>query len=379
MIYLDNSATTFQKPESVYEAVLEGMKQYGGNPGRGGYELSSQAAERVYLCRERVAELFSVPALERVVFTKNTTEALNLAIKGCVEPGDHVIIGSMEHNSVLRPVHSLFQQGLITYSVAQADARGVVTSQAIKRVMTPKTKLVVLNHISNVCGSISPAEEIQELCKREGLLCLIDAAQSGGVLPVRITPCSMIAFAGHKGLYGPQGTGGLCIGEEISLQPLTQGGTGSLSAQFEQPQILPDRFESGTLATPQLWGLYQGVEYVLKRGLEEILWFEQELISIFKKELKGLAGVRFYPAEGEDAGGVTAFSVDFTDSATFCQRLDEQFHIAARGGLHCAPLAHKTLGTLSGGLVRISVSDFTTPHEIEQAAAAVKQLVQKGL
>ncbi len=375
MIYLDNSATTFQKPESVYKAVEEGMKLYGGNPGRGGYRLASEAAERVFLCRERVAELFSVPAPEQVVFTKNTTEALNLGIKGCLSAGDHVVIGSMEHNSVLRPVHSLMKQGIITYSIARADARGVVTAQAVKRVMTPKTKLIVLNHMSNVCGSISPVEDIQELAKKQGIFCLIDAAQSGGVLPLFLTPCSMIAFAGHKGLYGPQGTGGLCIGEEITLQPLTEGGTGSLSAEYDQPDILPDRFESGTLPAPQIWGLYHGVSYVLSRGVSSILHYEQELTSVFRKELKGMEGVKLYPAEEECLGGVVAFRVANCDSASFCTLLEEKFAIAARGGLHCAPLAHKSLGSMSGGLVRISVSDFTTETETEQAIRAIKELI----
>ncbi len=375
MIYLDNSATTFRKPETVYRAVAEGMKRYGGNPGRGGYRLSSEAAERVFLCRELVAELFSAPSPEQVVFTKNTTEALNLGIKGCLSLGDHVVIGSMEHNSVLRPVHSLMKQGIITYSVARADARGVVTAQAVKRVMTPKTKLIVLNHMSNVCGSISPVEEIQELARKQGIFCLIDAAQSGGVLSLSLTPCSMIAFAGHKGLYGPQGTGGLCIGEEIALQPLTEGGTGSLSAEFDQPDILPDRFESGTLSTPQIWGLYHGVDYVLSRGVSSILKHEQELVSVFRKEMEKLKGVRLYPQEGECLGGVAAFSVANYDSTVFCTLLEEKYDIAVRGGLHCAPLAHKTLGTLSGGLIRISVSDFTTQQDIEQAIRGITELI----
>lgn len=375
MIYLDNSATTFQKPESVYKAVSEGMRIYGGNSGRGGYRLASETAERVFLCRERVAELFSVPSPEQVVFTKNTTEALNLGIKGCVSLGDHVVIGAMEHNSVLRPVHSLMKQGIITYSIAWADARGVVTAEAIKRVMTPKTKLIVISHMSNVCGSISPVEEIQELAKSKGIFCLIDAAQSGGVLPLSLTPCSMIAFAGHKGLYGPQGTGGLCIGEELSLKPLSEGGTGSLSAEFDQPDILPDRFESGTLSAPQLWGLYHGIDYLFSRGVSSILNHEQELISLFRKEMNRLDGIKLYPQETELLGGVAAFRVANCDSAQFCTLLDEKYNIAARGGLHCAPLAHKSLGTLAGGLVRISVSDFTTETEIEQAIMGIKELI----
>jgi len=375
MIYLDNSATTLKKPESVYNAVTESMKLYGGNPGRGGYRLASEAAERVFLCRELVAKLFSVPTPEQVIFTKNTTEALNLAIKGCLSSGDHVVIGSMEHNSVLRPVHRLTKQGLITYSVAGADATGVVTAQAVKRAMTPKTKLIVINHMSNVCGSISPIEEIQELAKASGIFCLIDGAQSGGVLPLSLTPCSMIAFAGHKGLYGPQGTGGLCIGEEICLQPLTEGGTGSLSAEFDQPEILPDRLESGTLAAPQIWGLYHGISYVLSRGISAILKHEQELILMFRKEVRKCNGVRLYPQVEAEYGGVAAFRAENYDSASFCTLLDEKFGIAARGGLHCAPLAHKTLGTLRGGLVRISVSDFTSEQEMEQAMKGIKALL----
>lgn len=375
MIYLDNSATTFKKPESVYQAVEEGMRYYGGNPGRGEYRLSSEAAERVFLCRERVAELFSVPSPEQVIFTKNATEALNLGIKGCLQQGDHVVMGSMEHNSVLRPVHALMNRGIITYSVAKADVRGVVTEQAVKRVMTPKTKLIVLNQMSNVCGSISSAETIQELAKKTGVFCLIDAAQSGGVLPLGLTPCSMIAFAGHKGLYGPQGTGGLCIGGEVELQPLLEGGTGSLSAEFDQPDILPDRFESGTVASPLIWGLFHGVDYVLTRGIDSILRRERELAALFRKYTERADSLRFYPQDGNDAGGIAAFSVDGTDSTSFCTLLDKKFNIAVRGGLHCSPLAHRSLGTLSGGLVRFSFSDFTTEQEVEQAVRAVTELV----
>ena len=378
MIYLDNSATTFQKPETVYHAVAEGMRMYGGNPGRGGYRLADQTAERVFLCRERAAELFGVPSPEQVVFTKNATEALNLAIKGCLKQGDHAVIGSMEHNSVLRPIHSLTRRGIITYSIAQADARGVVTAQAVARVMTPKTKLIVINHMSNVCGSISPVEEILDLAKRRGILCLIDAAQSGGLLPLQLEPWSMIAFAGHKGLYGPQGTGGLCIGSEITLQPLLEGGTGSLSAEYDQPDLLPDRFESGTLSCPQLWGLCRGIEFVLSQGTENILRHERDLTKLFRERMKGQQGLRLYPAQDTEGGGVVSFSVEGVDSATFCTLLDKKASIAARGGLHCAPLAHKTLGTLSGGLVRFSFSAFTTPQDVSKAAEAVESLLQKG-
>ena len=376
MIYLDNSATTFVKPETVYHAVAEGMRVYGGNPGRGGYGLANETAERVFICRERAAQLFGVPSPEQVVFTKNATEALNLAIKGCLRQGDHVVIGSMEHNSVLRPVHGLARRGFITYSIAQADVRGVVTEQAVARVMTPKTKLVAINHMSNVCGSISPVEEILDLARRRGILCLIDAAQSGGALPLRLKPWSMIAFAGHKGLYGPQGTGGLCIGEDIQLQPLLEGGTGSLSVEYDQPDLMPDRFESGTLPAPQLWGLCRGIEYVLSRGTGAILKHEQELTGMFRARMKKVNRVRLYPTQGTDCGGVVAFAVEGVDSASFCSLLDEKASIAARGGLHCAPLAHKTLNTLSSGLVRFSVSAFTTSQDMERAADAVERLVK---
>lgn len=374
MIYLDNSATTFRKPETVYHAVSEGMRIYGGNPGRGDYRLANETAERVYLCRENIARLFQVPSPEQVIFTKNTTEALNLAIHGILQKGDHAVIGSMEHNSVLRPIHGLMRREIITYSIAQADFRGVVTAQSVARVMTPKTKLIVINHMSNVCGSISPIDEIMDLAHRRGVVCLIDAAQSGGVLPLSLRPDTMIAFAGHKGLYGPQGTGGLCIGNEITLQPLIEGGTGSLSAEYDQPRLLPDRFESGTLPAPQLWGLCRGVEYVLSRGVSTLFKQERELMAEFRSRVRN--AVRFYPEGEENCGGIAAFSVEGTDSATFCTRLDETYSIAARGGLHCAPLAHKTLGTLANGLVRFSAGAFTTPQEISAAADAVLALTK---
>lgn len=359
MIYLDNSATTYPKPEAVYQGVMEGMRRYGGNPGRGGYRLSEEAASCVYLCREEAAKLFCVPSPEQIVFTKNTTEALNLAIKGCLVKGDHVVIGSMEHNSVYRPIHGLMSRGMITYSVAQADGRGVVNVEAIKRVLTPKTKLIVINHMSNVCGSVSPVEEIQTLAQEKGIFCLIDSAQSGGLLPLSLTPCSMIAFAGHKGLYGPQGTGGLCIGEEIFLQPFIEGGTGSLSLELSQPDFLPDRFESGTLSAPQLWGLYHGIRTVREKTVAALFRKERELIAALRQELKKISGIRLYPLRGEEDSSILAFSVEGTDSATFSNLLWEKHRIAVRGGFHCAPLAHKSLGTLKGGLVRISAGMFT--------------------
>lgn len=375
MIYLDNSATTYPKPDEVYEAVMEGMKRYGGNPGRGGYSLSEEAANCVYLCREEVAKLFCVPSPEQVVFTKNTTEALNLAIKGCLSKGDHAVIGSMEHNSVFRPIHGLMNRGIITYSVAQADAKGIVNIEAIKRVMTPKTKLIVINHMSNVCGSISPVEEIQELAREKGIFCLIDGAQSGGVLPLSLTPCSMIAFAGHKGLYGPQGTGGLCIGEEVLLHPFIEGGTGSHSLESEQPDFLPDRFESGTLFAPGLWGLHHGIKRIREKTIASVFRHEQELMEELQYELTQMDGVRLYPSQRERVSSITAFSVDGTDSASFCHLLWEGYGIAARGGFHCAPLAHKTLGTVKEGLVRISAGMFTTHEEITLTIKAIKHLI----
>lgn len=376
MIYLDNAATTFYKPETVYQAVADTMRYKGVNVGRGGYRLAIEASDLVYQCRENLGRLFHTDRTERICFAQNTTDALNLAIHGLLKQGDHAIIGSMEHNSVLRPVHTLAEAGLITYSVALADSDGVVRAEAVERLIQPETRLIALNHASNVCGSISDIAAIAALAKERAIPFLIDAAQSAGALDINVEklPVALLAFAGHKGLYGPQGTGGLYIAPGIELEPVRQGGTGSLSESYRQPGLLPDRYESGTLNLPGIAGLSAGVEYILEQGTAQIAAHEADLVKMLLEGLCNMNGVTVYGIkQPQRQTGVVAFTLQGTDSVELCEWLDQNHGIAARGGLHCAPLAHKTLGTLSTGVVRFSVSAFTSKDDIKKAISAIYQ------
>lgn len=380
MLYLDYAATSFPKPKEVYKAVERVMRRKGANAGRSGHRLSLEAARGIFEAREQAAELFHISDPERICFTKNTTEALNLAILGFLNEGDHVVLGGMEHNSVLRPVHALAERGKITYTVAPADGRGVITLQGVEACFQKNTKLLVLNHASNVCGSVAPLREIADLAKKRGIALLLDSAQTAGVLPIDLskTPVSMLAFAGHKGLYGPQGTGGLYVAPSVSLTPLMTGGTGSESESFGQPTLLPDRFESGTMNAPALAGLAAGIRFVRREGVEEIGAWEQQWNRWLREELANIPNVTVYGG-GVPSVGVTAFLVKGWDSISFCRLLEEEDDIAARGGLHCAPLAHRALGTLQTGLCRFSLGAFTTKRQLERAVTAVKKAAKKRM
>lgn len=375
MIYLDNAATTLIKPPEVYEEVLRCMKT-AANAGRGGYGASFTSSQVIFDTRCLAAKLFNIKKPDRIVFTSNTTHSLNIAIKGFVNFGGHIVISSMEHNSVLRPVQNLADRGIATYSIAQSDNFGYVQPESILNEVRKNTRLIVITHVSNVCGSIN---DIYEIRRQTGKIpILIDAAQSAGILKIDMEklPNCMLAFPGHKALYGPQGTGGLYIPEGFEIRTLIEGGTGSESENIRQPSFLPDRFESGTMNAPGIAGLGAGLEFVLKNGEEQLLEHELSYTKIILDELKKISGIKILGnTETECRTGVVAFNIKGKDCVDICTGLSEKYQVATRGGLHCAYLAHRSLGSLKCGAVRLSVGAFTTYDDIEFAMFALKKVL----
>ncbi len=369
MIYLDNAATTFPKPAVVVDAVTDFMKNCGGNPSRGGHSLSASSGEKIFLCREALADLICADTPEQIVFTKNTTEALNLAIKGILTRGDEVIISSMEHNSVLRSCVDMEKEG-ITLKIARADNRGIVNPATVSDMITDKTKLICMIHVSNVCGSINPVREIYSIAKKRGVTMLLDAAQSAGVVDVDISCGDMIAMAGHKALYGPMGTGALYIRKGILLDTLTEGGTGSFSESALMPENSPERFEAGTLNACGIAGLYEGISFVKREGTREK---EKELGDFLVSQMSAVKGAKIIGLPSVGVVGLSLFGHDCVDVST---RLDREYGIATRAGLHCSPMAHRTLGTVTSGLLRFSTGFFNTREEISAAAHALEKILE---
>lgn len=360
MIYFDSAATTFQKPPQVAEAVMEALSTM-SSPGRGGYPAAMRAAETAFACREELSELFGVGNPEQVVFTLNATHALNLAIKSLVGPGDRVVISGYEHNAVTRPLAALGAD--ITVAEAPLFHRAELL-RSFDRLVTPGTRTVVCSHVSNVFGWVLPVEEVAALCRRRGVPLIVDASQSAGVLPINMKGlgAAFAAMPGHKGLYGPQGTGVLlCGGGET--RTLLEGGTGSLSLQQEMPEFLPDRLEAGTHNLPGIAGLLAGVRYVRRRGPEAILAHERRLTLLLAEQLRRMPGLRVFSRPGlREQAGVLSLVPEGRDVEQVGERLAEQ-GAAVRTGLHCAPLAHRSAGTLDTGTLRLSLSAFNTAEE----------------
>lgn len=375
MIYFDNAATTLIKPETVYSAVLNAMR-CAANAGRGGYSEASAAMELVYDARSRAAELFGIDNPERIVFTQNATHSLNIAIKGILKYGSHAVMTSMEHNSVLRPLFSLARKKMITYSVAPADRYGFAAAESIANEVRAGTALIVVTHASNVCGTVNDIYDIRR--KTGDVPLLIDASQSAGLVKIDMKRLknTLLAFPGHKGLYGPQGTGGLYIPDGMEVSTLTEGGTGSVSESPLQPAFLPDRFESGTLNTPGISGLGMGIKYV-SENFDEISAREKKLTKILIEGIKKIKGAKLLGYDSADGRvGVVSAVFENRDCVELANALGSRFGVSVRGGLHCAPLAHKTLGTGASGALRFSVGAFNTEEEAEKSLHYLKKIAE---
>lgn len=375
MIYLDSAATTLQKPPSVARASAWAINHL-ASPGRGGHRPAMRAAEQAFACREAAAELFCVPQPEQVVFTFNATHGLNIAIKTLAHPGCRVVISGYEHNAVTRPLHAIEDLELRVARGALFDQKAVL--EAFRRELDLGADLAVCTHVSNVFGFILPLEEIADLCRERGVPLIVDASQSAGCIPVdfKRLGAAFIAMPGHKGLYGPQGTGLLLCG--MDPQPLLEGGTGSESRLQSMPTFLPDRLEAGTHNIAGVAGLLEGLRFVRRRGVENIAAQESLLIRQMGERLADVPGVQVFLAENSRAqSGVLSFRVDGWDCEALGEALGDR-GIAVRAGLHCAPLAHESVGTLETGTVRASVSVFNTHREIEQLIRAVRSLAESG-
>ena len=378
-MYLDNAATSFPKPGKVYEAVLRTMREVGASPGRGGYRQSLEAGRILFQAREAAAGFFSIADSSRIIFTHNATGALNLALQGTLVAGDHVITTTMEHNSLLRPLYALRNKG-IELTIVPADRYGVISVEDISSAMRANTRMIAVSHVSNVCGAIQPIKELAELCRAAGALFLVDAAQSAGHLPIDVENLTidLLAVPGHKGLLGPGGTGLLYVAPHVQLKPVVQGGTGTNSTAEEQPIIMPDGFEAGTHNIPGIAGLHAGLEFISELGLFAIHQHETAMLYQAEQTLKNIPGVTIYgPSEWSGRCSVLSFTAAGVDSALLAAELDHGFDIAVRSGLHCAPLAHRTLGTMPGGTVRLSPGWFTTSEEIAFFSDAVVKCIAK--
>ncbi|MBD3391146.1 MAG: aminotransferase class V-fold PLP-dependent enzyme [Chitinivibrionales bacterium] len=379
LVYLDNAATSWPKPPDVAEAMTRFLAEVGANPGRAGHRLANESARIVYDTREAVAALFNAGDPLRVVFTRNATEAINLALKGLLDKGDHAVTTGVEHNSVMRPLRALQERG-VELSVASCSPHGFVDPDAVAKAVKPGTRLIAVTHASNVVGSIAPVREIGTIARGKGLCLLIDAAQTAGALDIDMQRdnIDLLAFTGHKSLYGPMGTGGLVFGPRIDIsriEPLTRGGTGSRSEQETQPAFAPDKYESGTPNVVGLAGLLAGVRWVRARGVEHIRRNEMVLTQQCIDGLRAIDGVTVYG--GLDAARQTAtvsFCVAGVSVSELGLALDEDFGILCRVGLHCAPVAHRTMGTFPGGTVRFSMGAFNTKRDIDAALSAVARL-----
>ncbi len=377
MIYLDNAATTWPKPESMVKAVGDCIRNTGANPGRGGHQMSLAAGRLIYDARELLAKLFNIDNPSRVVFTGNATESLNLVLKGILKPGSHVVTSSMEHNAVARPLHFLRQQG-VEVSIVECSPSGVLDPADVEKVVRKNTKALVVLHASNVTGTIMPVEQLGQIAANHGISFILDAAQTAGYLDIDVEKLHIdaLAFTGHKGLYGPQGTGGLFVREGLEVIPLLQGGTGSKSESLEQPVDLPDRFESGTPNTPGIAGLAEGVRVITQKGLGEIRRHENLLLQRFIDGLEQLRQVQIYgPSDPAQRVPVVSLNIKDQDSSEIAFILDRVYGIACRSGLHCSPQAHKTIGTLKKGTVRFSFSMYNTIEEIDRTLHALEEII----
>ena len=375
MIYLDNAATSYPKPRGMVAAMEECILKYCGNPGRSGHSMSMKTGEEVYHARRKIASLFGIKQPERLVFTQNTTEALNMGLKGVLQSGDHVITTTMEHNSVLRPLKALETRG-VSQSVIRADREGFIKASEIEKAIRKDTKLIAITAASNVTGTRMPLEEIGELARRRGIMFLVDGAQGAGSMAIDVERMhiDMLAFPGHKGLLGPQGTGALYVSPEIRLRHIMEGGTGTDSKSRFQPCEFPEGYEAGTINAPAIIGLGYSAEFVEKIGPEVIGKYEEELIGWLDERLDEMDFVKRYGPDACRKTGISLINIRGVGAEEVTSVLSSKYGIAVRGGYHCAGLAHKTIGTWDEGAVRISAGPFNTRKDMEKLVDAIKEI-----
>ncbi|MCW6076661.1 aminotransferase class V-fold PLP-dependent enzyme [Clostridium sporogenes] len=381
-IYLDNAATTYPKPEKVYSSILNYMKNVGASPGRGGYENALTGDRMVYKCRQSLINLFNFNKIENVIFTSNITASLNILIKSIVKDDWHVITSSMDHNSVIRPLVSLEKSNKIELDILNCSEEGLINIEDFKNTIKDNTKLVVLSHASNIVGTIQPLETIGKICKEKGIYFIIDSAQTAGVLPLDFQNlnCNALAFTGHKALLGPQGIGGFIIDDKLNniATNFIEGGTGSLSESTLQPDFLPDKFESGTMNTPGIAGLLAGIEYINEEGLNIIKEREEYLSREFINGLLNIDSIKVYgPLDASLRTATISINSSKIDNSELGFLLDNKFGIMVRTGLHCAPLAHKTIGSFPQGTLRFSFGAFNDIKDINYALYALNSILSR--
>ena len=381
-VYLDNAATTYPKPPEVCTSMMNYMMNVGTNPGRG-VSTASLAGNRVVLnCRYALMDFFHFDKVENVIFTPNITTSLNTLIKSVVKKGWHVITSSMDHNAILRPLNSLSEKGIIELDIVPCSKEGLINVDDFINTLKPNTKLVVLSHASNIIGSIQPIETIGKICKDKGIYFIIDTAQTAGVLPLDFYKlnCNALTFTGHKSLLGPQGTGGFLIDDNLNeaCTAFIEGGTGSLSSSIVQPDFLPDKFESGTLNAPGIAGLLEGINYINTRGIDSILEHEEYLCKNFIDGLLNIASINVYGLTDSSKRTAT-ISVNSTkiDNSELGFILDSEYGIATRTGLHCAPLAHETIGSYPSGTLRFGIGPFNDIKDINYTLNAINTIIRK--
>jgi cysteine desulfurase / selenocysteine lyase len=379
MIYMDNAATSWPKPDMVIEAMKNYYYQAGGNPGRSGHRLSVNGARMMYECREKVAAFFNLKDSLRVIFTSGSTQAINLVLRGMLKPGDHVITTSMEHNAVMRPLRRLEKAG-INIHIAECNREGELDISTIKKLIDPSVRLVVINHASNVSGTILPVEEVASISHMFGIPVLVDASQSAGSIEIDMEKMGidLLAFTGHKELLGPTGTGGLLINNNIDvsqIEPLVCGGTGSRSEYEQQPEDLPDRYESGTANTAGIAGLSASLDWINVRGIPAVREHAEKMTIKLIEGLSDIKEVKVYGVKNaEQSVPIVSFTIKDKTVSEVGFKLDEEFGILTRVGLHCAPAAHKTLGSFPEGTVRLSPNIFNTMEDIESTIEAVREV-----
>lgn len=379
-IYLDNAATSYPKPKCVIEAMHKYFEDVGANCGRSAHKNSQEASRIVFEARESLARLIGATDSSRIIFTSNATEALNTAILGVLKEGDEVIASSMEHNSVMRPLRFLEDSRSVVINVVQCSQEGELDPDDVRKMITSRTKLIVITSASNVTGTIMPIREIGKIAREHDIPFLVDAAQTAGCVPLNVTtdPLDIVAFSGHKGILGPQGTGCLYMKEGIDLQPLRFGGTGSRSEFESQPDFLPDQYESGTLNTIGIAGLGAAVNYIRNRSVDSIGAEGQRLTGILLERLSQIDKVTVYgPGDAKGQTGVISITIDGMDPSEVGLELDSRYDIATRVGLHCSPAAHRTLGTFPHGTVRISIGPFNSEDDVDILCGSIEEIAAR--